>query len=194
MTTLLLSCRQAILDWDGRSAAGLDRIAEAMRAVPEGGAALPALIATLIDLMAEPACEQAAARLIKRLLETDMPFDDSLQSLADRIYVAVAGLHSWQAHLPILQCVACLPISANAAPAVEAWLRQCLVAPNVFVRAWAYNGFYLLGRAHHRFSDEADALLEMGLRDEPPSVRARIRRCQAESGNSGKTRRQALTA
>ena len=44
-----------------------------------------------------------------------------------------------------------------------------------FVRAWAYNGFYLLAVQHGEYEAEARQLLTMALRDEPASVKARVR-------------------
>ncbi len=70
-----------------------------------------------------------------------------------------------------------LPIPLQSVKYVEAFARDCLCDNNKFVRAWAYNAFYLLSRQYPVYRDEAEQFLKMGLADEPASVQARIRQC-----------------
>ncbi len=58
---------------------------------------------------------------------------------------------------------------------LEFFLRKCLTDENKFVRAWAYNGFYELSMPHSDYIAQTKQFLEMAMRDEAPSVKARIR-------------------
>jgi hypothetical protein len=55
------------------------------------------------------------------------------------------------------------------------FLRTCLADENKFVRAWAYNGFYLLSQQYPEYQQETEQFFAMAMRDEAASVKARIR-------------------
>ncbi|WP_286235611.1 hypothetical protein [Thalassotalea sediminis] len=65
---------------------------------------------------------------------------------------------------------------------VYKFLRQTLTDQNNFVRAWSYNGFYELSRQHSMYKDETEQYFEMAMRDEAPSVKARIRNIMKKNG------------
>ena len=126
----------------------------------------------LVDLSRDPGYERVALWMLKRFFESDgrLPADD-----VTRLLGALDGLRGWEAQLLALQCLPFCPVAAADRVRVEAFLRTHLAGKNKFLRAWAYNGFELLARQFPDYRDEADALLEMGLRDEPPAIKARIR-------------------
>jgi len=68
-----------------------------------------------------------------------------------------------------------IPIQKQDKKSVENFLRKTLYNSNKFVRAWTYNGFYLLAKQHPEYHDETEALLESAIKNEAPSVKARIR-------------------
>ena len=59
-------------------------------------------------------------------------------------------------------------------------MRHNLTATNKFVRAWSYNGLYELARRDPVYLPEVEQIFELALRDEAPSVKARIRNLQKE--------------
>lgn len=166
--------KSAIEAWDGQSVEALCRIHDEHRDDPD-------LAATLVELIGALRYRLAATRLLKRHLEAGGGVPDA-DAVARSLYARLDKLENWECRLNVLQCLSCLPVPDDAVEAVERFLRQCLADDNKFVRAWAYIGFHCLAGRHPRFADEAAAILEAGLRDEPPSVKARIRKCLAGAG------------
>lgn len=116
--------------------------------------------------------QSAASWLLRRSLQRGFkPTPENASS----IYLALAGCSSWQAQLNLLQCMELMPVPESARLALEKYLRKALAHENKFVRAWAYNGFYQLARQYPELRSEAQKIMEMGLTDEPASVKARIR-------------------
>ena len=75
----------------------------------------------------------------------------------------------------MLQCIPFMPIAKKNINVVYNFLRWTLTDQNKFVRAWSYNGFYELSKQHPEYLDETKQYFEMAMRDEAPSVKARIR-------------------
>ena len=92
-----------------------------------------------------------------------------------KLFKALSTLKSWESKLHILQCIPYMSIGRSQKKDVEAFLRLCLSDSNKFVRAWAYNGFYELACQHSEYKDEAKLFLAMAMKDEAPSIKARIR-------------------
>jgi hypothetical protein len=93
----------------------------------------------------------------------------------DEVFKSLAKLNSWQSKLHLLQCVSYFKVSKSNRKKLELFLRDCLASSNKFVRAWAYNGFYLLAMQHPQYKEETQSFFKMALRDEAASVKARIR-------------------
>ena len=168
-----MTLKSAIEAWDGQSAAALCRIHDQHRDDPD-------LVQSLVELIGSLRYRMAAARLLKRHLESGAPVPDRA-GVARTLFGKLDKLEHWECRLNILQCLPYLPVGDESVGDVERFLRVCLAGANKFVRAWAYNGFYLLSRQHSRFAAEAAAILDAGLRDEPASIKARIRKCLAGS-------------
>ena len=163
--------KSALEAWDGQSAEALCRIHDEHRGDPD-------LAATLVELIGALRYRLAATRLLKRHLESGGSVPDA-DGVARGLYARFDKLENWECRLNVLQCFPYLPVPDDVVEAVERFLRLCLADDNKFVRAWAYNGFHRLAGQHPRFAAEAAAILEAGLRDEPPSIKARIRKCLA---------------
>jgi crotonobetainyl-CoA:carnitine CoA-transferase CaiB-like acyl-CoA transferase len=168
-----MTLKSDIQAWDGRSAAALCHIHETHRDDP--GLALD-----LVELIGPLRCRMAATRLLKRHLEARIPLRDA-HAVARELFARLDKLDHWECRLNILQCLPFLPIGEDRAAALARFLRACLTDENKFVRAWAYSGFHELASQHRRFAAEAAAMLDAGLRDEPASVKSRIRKCLAGS-------------
>ncbi len=176
-----MTLKSAIETWDGQSAAALCRIHDQHKDDPE-------LAQTLVELIGSLRYRLAATRLLKRHLESGGSVPD-LAAVARALFGRLDKLEHWECRLNILQCLPYLPLGDESIDDVERFLRVCLADHNRFVRAWAYSGFYLLSRQHPRFAAEAAAILDAGLRDEPASIKARIRQClshvDAQAGQGG---------
>ncbi len=92
-----------------------------------------------------------------------------------KVYELLSKVELWEARLHLLQSIEYMPISQADIKHVESFLRLTLSDSNKFVRAWSYNGFYLLAKQHVKYQEEVSHFFEMAMRDEAPSVKARIR-------------------
>ena len=132
------------------------------------------LTTKLINCLDNIDCQTAASWLLKHHLEIK---GEQSTDVSSRIYNRVYYLEDWQSRLVILQSMNVLPIDQQSVKSVEAFVRNCLADSNKFVRAWAYNGFYLLAKQHSKFQGEAIQFFNLGMTDEPSSVKVRIRKC-----------------
>ncbi len=102
------------------------------------------------------------------------------ENVSNKIYQQLDNILEWQPRLHLLQSVPFLPVSELYKNRVEMFIRQSLIDVNKFVRAWAYNAFYLLSKQYPIYKAEAEKFLKLGLNDEPASVKARIKHCLKE--------------
>lgn len=159
------SIEQKLNNWDGKST---DTISSIYNQYVNSKVFIP----TLVTLTKSTQLQKGATWLLKKYCENALKLSDNH---IVEIYQNTCSLTSWEAKLHILQCISYMPIKHVSVKAVEIFLRQCLSERNKFVRAWAYHGFYELATQHPTFQQEVKAFFEMALRDEPASVKARIR-------------------
>ncbi len=156
---------QEIASWDGKSVDGIRAIYDAHKVEKHFADAIIALSFT-------EACEKGATWLLKAWLEAG---NELAQPQIAKIYGSLNQLKHWEAKLHVLQSIPFMPITDAECSGLYAFLRATLADPNKFVRAWSYNGFYELSRQHAKYLDETKQYFEMAMRDEAPSVKARIR-------------------
>lgn len=129
-------------------------------------------ITSLINYLQQIELEKGASWLLKKHLEND----NKLSAVeVTQIMKLLSQLQHWETKLHILQLLPYLTIKKADKKKLEYFLRACLPEQNKFVRAWTYNGFYLLAKQHREYQSETEELLKMGLRDESASIKARIR-------------------
>lgn len=160
-----MNIKQALASWDGKSAEDIKAIYDAHHADSD-------FADTIIALSLTEAYEKGATWLLKAWLEAGNELE---QSQIETIYGSLDQLNHWEAKLHVLQSIAFMPISDAASINLYAFLKASLTDPNKFVRAWSYSGFYELSRQHSQYIDETTQYFEMAMRDEAPSVKARIR-------------------
>ncbi len=156
---------QEIASWDGKSADDIKAIYDAHNAESN-------FSETIIALSLTEACEKGATWLLKAWLEAGNELE---LPQVEKVYGSLDQLKHWEAKLHALQSIPFMPITDKASGNLYAFLRSTLTDPNKFVRAWSYNGFYELSRQHSKYIDETKQYFEMAMRDEAPSVKARIR-------------------
>lgn len=160
-----MNIEQEINSWDGKSSSDIGAI-YSRYACEEG------FVANLVVLCGRKELEQGATWLLKHHLEHKNTIEDREVSA---IYNLASNLEHWQARLHILQSMAYMPVAEADKRKVENFLRDCLMDANKFVRAWAYNGFYELSVQFPEYKSEAKHFFDIAMRDEAPSVKARIR-------------------
>ena len=158
--------RQRILDWDGKSASDIQTVYRDFYRKQD-------FVDSLVDMIGCKETEVGSTWLLKHHLEKKNAVTEN-QTTA--IYRELHRLELWEAKLHMLQSMAFMPIPKTLKKPVEQFVRQHIADDNKFVRAWAYNGFYLLAKAFPHYQTEATELFDMALRDEPASVVARVRK------------------
>ena len=160
-----MSLSKEIREWDGTSIVVLGEIYDR-------NSAQKMFASDLIFMLSDLALQKGATWLLKRHLETGNSIDEiNLSNLLKR----VNELQIWESKLHVLQILPWVEIPAVAKGHVEYFLRRCLPDENKFVRAWAYNGFYELARTFPEYVEETRKIFDIAMRDEAPSVKARIR-------------------
>lgn len=160
-----MSLEQAMTNWDGKSSNDIDSIFSCHSNNDY-------FISEIIYFSQQEALQKAATWLLKRHLEDGRKIEGN--EIA-RIYKLLPKLAHWEAKLHILQCISFMPIAKAEKKEVEIFLRKCLIDSNKFVRAWAYNGFYEISIQYPEYKKETKQFFEMAMRDEAPSVKARVR-------------------
>ena len=160
-----MSIEQEIKNWDGKSSSDIVAVYNRY-----GGS--DDFVDKIVQSTGETALQKGSTWLLKRYVEGGQKIEEGQ---AARIFELLPNLEHWESKLHILQCIPFLDIADTKKEKVELFLRKCLTDENKFVRAWAYNGYYELSLQHPEYEAETKNILEMAMRDEAPSVKARIR-------------------
>ncbi len=176
-----MSIKAALLNWDTKSAEDIEGIYQDFFLPTNSDS--ETLISSIVDMISlEPLTaeadseidilQQGGSWLIKHHLQLGQAIKEEC---ADALLDALTTLRSWQAKLHLLQCLGYFSVKKSQKKSVEHFLRQCLMDKNKFVRAWAYGGFYQLAQQYSEYQLEADNFIQLAMKDEAPSVKARIR-------------------
>ena len=163
-----MSLVAAIRNWDGKSA---DEISQVYAEFAGG----KQFIESLVTYLEKEDLQPGASWLLKASCQDGK---ELYEKHTTKLLSALPGLQSWGARLHCLQCLDYLAIPDACEQPLERFLRHQLAHDNTFVRAWAYNGYAVLSRKNSKFRKEAELLFDMAMRDEPASVKARIRQIQ----------------
>jgi hypothetical protein len=155
----------AIINWDGKSAEDIAKIYHQFHNDS-------AFVDTLLELLAKIPYQVGSTWLLKHYFEEGYIFSDKQVSIYHK---ELFKLQTWEAKLHALQSFTYLPIAKASVKLVENFLRATITDNNKFVRAWSYNGFYVLAKQYPSYQKEVTQFLDLGLKDEAPSVKARIR-------------------
>ena len=156
----------AIEQWDGKCKNVIAKIFQEF-------ASTESFSQQLIELISETRYEQGASWLLKAWCEQN----GKLSAQQSQLLVGrLPFIEHWQCKLHILQIFEYLVFAEADERIPYAFVRRCLQDTNKFVRAWAYHGFFFLAVQFSSYQPEVMECLEMALNDEPPSVKARVRR------------------
>lgn len=115
----------------------------------------------------------AATWVLKRLVESDLALS---QQQTREVLRLLKQVEHWEARLHLLQMLDKLAIPSRKAAGLFKRLKQLVGDENKLVRAWAYNGLFVLGDQQPRYRDEVVELLQEAEQDPAASVKARVRR------------------
>lgn len=160
-----MNLEKSIKSWNGKS---VDYIAD----IFNRHAGDKHFVDTLIRLIKIPDCQKGATWLLKACADRGHEFS---QRESAKIMSSLIQLEDWEARLHILQSLSVLTIEAKKKQTLEHFLRATLCDPNKFVRAWSYNGFYVLASQYPEYRAETKEIFDMAMQDEAASVKARIR-------------------
>jgi len=166
-----MSLKQDLEQWDGKSSDDINEVYGCYHSESE-------FLSDIIQLIKPLSTQKGASWLLKKYLETKGKLSPAE---AKKIYTQLPNLDHWEAKLHLLQSIAFIPIGKREKERVVAFLRICLADSNKFVRAWAYSGFYELSLQYSDFQEEAEKFFKMAMKDEAPSVKARIRNIMKQS-------------
>jgi len=160
-----MSIEKELAAWDGKSTVALKSIFNSHSMKPD-------FADNIVALSFSPATETGATWLLKAWLEAGNTLN---KTHVTKIYQSLSQLEHWEAKLHVLQNIPYMPIAKADRKNVYHFLRYTLADQNKFVRAWSYNGLFELSRQHSSYLAETKQYFEMAMRDEAPSVKARIR-------------------
>jgi len=129
-------------------------------------------LSCLLSYLSQQETQRVASWLLKHFCEQGGQLN---QAHIEQVYSQLGNLVHWESRLHILQCIGYMPISDMVKKPLEAFLRATLIDNNKFIRAWSYNGFYLLCMQYPEYREEVEQFFIMAMRDEAASVKARIR-------------------
>lgn len=152
-------------NWNGKSKDDIE-------AIYHGYSNSSDLADSLIKLCSVESANVGATWLLKYGLEHDLHITKTQMG---KILKILPEITHWEAKLHILQCLSYFSISKTYKEKVEMFLRQTITDSNKFVRAWSYNGFYVLSQQYPEYVEETKKFFDMAMRDEAASVKARIR-------------------
>jgi len=160
-----MDLKKAVMCWDGKSKEQILQVFQTFKNVSDFNQ-------TLVNLLENESAQSGATWLLKANLEGGAKLSEKQIT---QLYMSLHLLTSWQSSLHVLQSLPYLLIDENHIKPVEAFIRFKLMDNNKFVRAWAYNGLYVLAKEHPQYQTEAKSFFEQAMLDEPASVKARIR-------------------
>ncbi len=148
-------------DWDGKSVSELENLYTD-----------DLDINILIEATTDDKQGIATTWLIKRFLDDN----ECNTNLSKRIIQLLLKSEIWQIQLHLLQIIGKLVIDKTYIKELHERLKHLIKSQNKFVRAWSYNGLYLLTLIDEKYKSEVYELLDYALVDECASVKARIRK------------------
>lgn len=160
-----MNLEKEIISWDGKSSSDID-------AIYTRHSDDDSFVSKIIELSRKVDLQKGTTWLLKHHLESGQKLETDKCAA---IFKILPKLEHWETKLHTLQCLPYMQISKAEKKDVEVFIRNCLIDDNKFVRAWAYNGFYEMSLQYPEYREETTQFFEMAMRDEAPSIRARIR-------------------
>lgn len=163
---MAIDIKTAIKAFDGKDTGPLEEVADNLSPSTQKIAGL------IKNLQASDLVSQGASWILKRWWEKGWKFSEQEST---ELIEALLQAQDWQLRLHLLQILPGLVVAKSQHRELYYHLRHSLEEKNKFVRAWTYNGLAELAKQYPQYRDEVVKLLELALKDEAASVKARIR-------------------
>ena len=163
----------AIRNFDGKHIEPLEAVASELL-TDEGGVDALLVLSHSDDVKTQT----AATWILKWLYEQQVTFTKPQTQEVLRLLREVT---SWVAKLHLLQILDGLVIPPRNGNGLRKTLDLHVSDENKLLRAWAYNGLFVLGDQISRFREDVAALLSQAEDDPAASVRARVRQIRKAS-------------
>ena len=121
----------------------------------------------------EQTLENAATWLIKHHYDNGRTLPEFL---TERLLAGCKNLKNWEAKLHVLQIIPHVTLSEKSTIIIDEFVRECLADNNKFVRAWAYNGFYVLTKYIPELKTELELICQRAMETESAAVKSRVRK------------------
>ena len=158
----LVNCLRA---WDGSSVGHLHGLYHYYEAHPR-------FLTLLAGELGQEKTGRPSSWLLKHHFEANREVPEEIARI---VFSRLEKLNHWEEKLHILQCFQYLPLEAADRNQLVLFIENCLTEKNKFVRAWAYNGYFLLAQMYPDMQSDMTDLLGKALEEEAASVKARIR-------------------
>ena len=97
-------------------------------------------------------------------------------SLTEKLLSTCATIENWEAKLHILQLLPHFELTEKSLIATEGFARNCLTDKNKFVKAWAFNGLYVLTKYIPELKNELQFICERAMQTESASVKSKVKK------------------
>lgn len=164
-TANISALEAALVNWNGKSSSDIELIYNQFIKEED-------FLEWVISFLSDEKLQVGASWLLKRLLEGTGTLSNQQNNL---VVLTGVNFESWQAKLHFLQILPFLTMVNDHRNQLEYFIKVNITDQNKFVRAWSYNGLYLLATRYTDLRQEAQQFFDMALKDEAASVKARIR-------------------
>jgi hypothetical protein len=90
-------------------------------------------------------------------------------------FIKTEGLEHWGATLHFCQALESITVPKSLEPELFSFLLHKTNSDNKLVRAWSYNGLFVIAKQNNSLMPNAIKYIKKGKNDEAASVRARVR-------------------
>lgn len=130
----------------------------------------------LINCISDDTTGQSISWLIKRFINDNKKEAISDRNISNKLIEMIIKFNDFNILLNLLQILQVLIINNSYKDKLYFKLKELINKDNKFIRAWSYNGLYVLSLQYDEYKDDVFELLDFALINECASVNARIRK------------------
>lgn len=96
--------------------------------------------------------------------------------LTERLLTSCKTVENWEAKLHLLQLLPYFKLTNKSIIITEDFTRKCLEDNNKFVKAWAYNGLYVLTKYIPELTTELEFICQRAMETESAAIKSRVKK------------------
>ena len=96
--------------------------------------------------------------------------------LTERLLTTCKSIENWEAKLHLLQLIPHFKLTEKTILISYKFAKECLADNNKFVRAWAYNGLYILTKYSPELKPELEFICQKALETESAAIKSKVRK------------------